>query len=57
MIALFKKRVYDLAGIFNSKLKVTINNEKIQLKKFEDYCRMHITDERDLIIHEKKQER
>jgi DNA topoisomerase-2 len=34
---LLKKRVYDIAGIFNSKVTVFLNNEKIQIKKFKDY--------------------
>jgi hypothetical protein len=36
-IALFKKRVYDLAGIFNNKVKVKLNNYTIRIRRFENY--------------------
>lgn len=37
-----KKRVYDMAGIFNGKVKVYLNDKKISLKTFKDYVNMYI---------------
>lgn len=34
IINLMKKRVYDMAGIFNNKVRVYLNNERINIKSF-----------------------
>ncbi|ARF09433.1 DNA gyrase/topoisomerase IV [Indivirus ILV1] len=38
MIALFKKRVYDIAAVTN--IKVTLNDEEIKIKDFQEYINM-----------------
>lgn len=40
--ALLKKRVYDLAGIFNSKVAVYLNDKKLPIKKFLDYVNLYV---------------
>lgn len=40
IIALMKKRVYDVAGC-NSSLKVYLNDEPINIKSFKDYCMLY----------------
>lgn len=42
MANLLRKRVYDMAGIFNSKVKVYLNNEHIKVKSFSNYINMFI---------------
>jgi DNA topoisomerase-2 len=42
ILALLKKRVYDMAGIFNSNVKVYLNNKRIKISKFEDYCKLYL---------------
>lgn len=42
MISLFKKRVYDIAAVTN--IKVTLNNEHINIKDFKDYIKMFYED-------------
>lgn len=37
MVALMKKRVYDLAGILGKTTKVFLNGEKLPLNTFQDY--------------------
>ena len=43
-IALFKRRVYDVAGTTSSNVKVYYNNEYIDIKTFEDYIKLFYTD-------------
>lgn len=40
--ALFCKRVYDLAGVVNEKLKVYLNGKKINVKGFKGYVDMYL---------------
>ena len=35
---LFKKRVYDLAGVVGKKLRVSFNKQKIEIDNFRAYC-------------------
>jgi hypothetical protein len=42
MTALFKKRVYDMAGIL--KVKVFLNGSPVQIKNFEDYILLYVKD-------------
>lgn len=46
-IALFKRRVYDLAGTTKSNVKVYYNNEYIDIKTFEDYIKLFYSDKDD----------
>jgi len=39
---LLKKRVYDMAGLFNNKVKVYLNGEQVKVKSFFDYINMFI---------------
>ena len=42
IIALFKKRVYDMAGITPKGVNVYLNKEKLQVENFEKYINMYI---------------
>ena len=42
IIALFQKRVYDMAGITPKSVSVYLNGKKINVKDFEDYIQMFI---------------
>lgn len=46
-VALFKRRVYDLAGTTKSNIKVYYNNEFIDIKTFEDYIKLFYSDKDD----------
>ena len=56
MMQLFKKRIYDIAGTTNEKVKVYYNNELIQIKSFTDYVKMFYDDEQP-IFYEKVNDR
>ena len=59
-VSLLTKRAYDLAGVSDSKVRVTLNGQKIEIKNFVDYCDLYLKNEenRDLPkIVEKKTER
>jgi DNA gyrase/topoisomerase IV subunit B len=43
-IALFKRRVYDIAGTTTSNVKVYYNDEYIDIKTFEDYIKLFYSD-------------
>jgi DNA topoisomerase-2 len=53
MIALFKKRAYDISVNTNKNVKVYFNNELIQTKLLADYIKLHYTNEKDIITYEK----
>ena len=63
IIALFKKRVYDMAGITPKSVSVYLNGKKLSVKNFEDYIQMFLDaskeeDEMDPpIVFEKPHER
>lgn len=38
---LFKKRVYDLAGVLGRKVKIFFNGEELKINSFEDYCKLY----------------
>lgn len=43
-ISLLSKRVYDLAGITASSVKVYLNNKKINITSFQAYCDMYLNE-------------
>ena len=43
IVALLKKRIYDLAGIFNSRVKVYLNNKVIKVPNFSKYVDFYLT--------------
>ena len=47
MIALLKKRVYDIGAITDKNIKVKYNNDLIPVKNFEQYISMYIGDKSD----------
>ncbi len=55
IVALLKKRVYDVAGI-NPSLKVYLNGEKLPIKNFKEYVRLYVNDPQEL-HHERLNER
>jgi DNA topoisomerase II len=52
MIALMKRRVYDIAGITSSKVSVNLNKKKVEVKDFMDYSRMYLTSDDPLVYCE-----
>ena len=60
VVSLLTKRAYDMAGVSDSRVKVFLNGERIQVANFTDYCDLYLKAEgnRDLPkIVEKKQDR
>lgn len=52
IIALFMKRVYDMAGVTPKSVNVYLNDEKLKIKNFQDYITMYteaINDDEDNI--------
>jgi DNA topoisomerase-2 len=45
IVALFTKRVYDLAGITDKKVNVYLNDAKIEIKTFADYVDLYLKNE------------
>ena len=41
MICLFKKRAYDLAGIMDKKVKISLNGKKLRVDSFKDYVDLY----------------
>ena len=41
-VSLLTKRAYDLAGVSDSKVKVLLNGQKIEIKNFVDYCDLYL---------------
>lgn len=41
IVSLMEKRVYDMAGVTDSSLKVYLNGEKVNVKNFEQYIKMY----------------
>lgn len=59
-VSLFTKRAYDMAGVSDPKVKVYINNKRIEIKNFSEYCDLYLTNDenKDLPkIVEQKNER
>jgi len=42
IVALFEKRVFDMAGITPKSVSVYLNGKKLKVKNFEDYIRMYL---------------
>eukprot|EP00828_Plagiopyla_frontata_P027665 TRINITY_DN35900_c0_g1_i2.p3 TRINITY_DN35900_c0_g1~~TRINITY_DN35900_c0_g1_i2.p3 ORF type:complete len:154 (-),score=29.04 TRINITY_DN35900_c0_g1_i2:78-539(-) len=42
ILSLFKKRAYDLAGIYAGRVKVILNDETLKIKTFQDYVDMYL---------------
>lgn len=58
IIALFKKRVYDVCATTRKTVAVTLNGEKIKVKEFEDYVNLYIGNKKELTrIYETPHER
>ena len=45
MIALFQRRVYDIAGITSKSVKVKYNNDQIKINDFQQYMNMYLNEE------------
>lgn len=52
-IKLIEKRVYEIAGC-NPKLNIYFQGKKIQMTSFEDYCKMYLQKENELMYIENK---
>ena len=58
IIALLKKRVYDIGAITDKAIKVKYNNELIPIKNFEQYINMYIGDKANSVrVYEENGER
>ena len=42
IVALIKKRVYDLAGVISANVKVYLNGKKLPIKGFLEYTDMYL---------------
>ena len=47
MLALMRKRVYDLAGVISNKVRVYLNGQKIPIKGFTQYVDMYLKSDED----------
>ena len=45
MVNLFKRRVYDIAGITPKSVKVKFNNETLKVNDFQSYIKMYLDDD------------
>ena len=45
IVALFTKRVYDLAGVSDKRVRVFLNGEQIQIENFVDYVDLYLKNE------------
>jgi DNA topoisomerase II len=45
IVALFTKRVYDMAGITHKKVRVMLNGTMIDVKSFSDYIDLYLKSE------------
>ncbi len=43
-ISLLSKRVYDLAGVTNNSVKVSLNGKKINIANFQAYCDLYLVE-------------
>ena len=57
MIRLFQKRVYDIAGVTDKKIKVKLNGNVLPINQFENYVNMYIGDKTDIPRVTEKQDR
>lgn len=58
MLALFKRRVYDIAAVTDKKVKVKLNDELLAIKTFQQYIDLYIGSKGDTKrIHEEANER
>ncbi len=58
MLALFKKRVYDIAAVSEKKLKVSYNGQPVGIKNFQQYIDLYIGDKTEAKrIYEESNER
>lgn len=42
IVSLMKKRVYDLAGVTHRKVRVYLNDTRLEIKEFRDYCDLYL---------------
>ena len=51
IIAIFKRRVWDLAGVLKN-VQLVLNDEKIPIKGFEDYCKKYLNENNPIVTAE-----
>ena len=51
ILGIIRRRVYDIAGIMPS-VNVYLNEKKIEIKKWDDYCRMYLKPDTDFVSTE-----
>jgi DNA topoisomerase-2 len=49
IVALMKKRVYDIAGIFGGKMKVSLNGNVIKINSFLKYVDLYLPNNEETI--------
>ena len=59
IINLFKKRTYDICANTNKNVSIYYNDEKIPIKKFQDYIKLYLSNDSDnkIIVDEDNNER
>lgn len=57
IISVMKKRVYDIAANTNKNVSVYLNGDKIPIKKFEDYIKLYLKGDKEIIVDEDTSDR
>ena len=57
IVALMKKRAFDVAGCLGKHVKCYLNGEQIKIRSFQDYCSMYLLDDSATRIYEKISDR
>ena len=52
IVSVMEKRVYDIAANTNKNISVYLNGKKIPVKKFEDYIKLYLKDDKEIIVDE-----
>ncbi len=52
MVALFKKRVYDIAGTTPSDVRVYLNGDRLPIQNFKQYCSLYFEDEQKVVYEQ-----
>lgn len=52
IVALFRKRVYDMAGVTDKSVRVYLNGKRLSVNNFESYVGMYQTDEESKVVFE-----
>ena len=57
IVALFTKRVYDMAGVTDKSVRVYLNGTRLAVNDFQSYIKLYHNDEESEIMYERVNER